>query len=118
MNSPASRGSNSILSSPDTMVDNLLHAAALPAEAWEGGHRALCLPGLAVSVREMIAALERVAGPEPLKHLNYRIDPVITRIVATWPGRFDDARARRLGFAADRDFDGIVRAYMAQEGLA
>ena len=44
-------------------------------------------------------------------------DPVIERIVAGWPTRFDAARARSLGFEAEEDFGQIIRAYLEDENV-
>ena len=36
------------------------------------------------------------------------------RIVKSWPGHFETARARALGLAADRSFDEVVREYVRE----
>ena len=50
------------LISPRLAVKCLLHAFELPSEKL-GAIRSLSLPGITASVREMVASLERVAGP-------------------------------------------------------
>ena len=60
----------------------------------------------------MLASLERAAGPAVRARVRCAIDPPVAQVVATWPGAFDDSRARRLGFIADRDIDGVIRQYM------
>lgn len=42
----------------------------------------------------------------------WRRDPAVEAVVSTWPGRFDSARARELGFYTDDSFEDIIRAYM------
>ena len=49
------------LMSPRLVISNLLHAFDLPADRL--GRRVINLPGLSIRVGEMIAALERIAGP-------------------------------------------------------
>ena len=97
--------------SPATVVRSLLLAHDLPADAL-GNNRAITLPGISVTVGDMVAALERVAGQEVAARIRWERDPTISRMVAGWPGAFEAARARALGFPEDRDFDAIVREYL------
>jgi len=60
-------------------------------------------------------SLRRVAGAAPVARISWQPDPLIQRIVAGWPGRFDAKRARRLGFEADTDIDEIIRAFIDEE---
>jgi len=103
------------LQSPAAVVDNLLvgheaQSADLPA------FRAINVPGISVAVGEMIDALRDVAGEAAAARVQWRYDPVIDRIVATWPSRFDARIGPALGMHADADFAGIVRTYMAELG--
>jgi hypothetical protein len=68
-----------------------------------------------VSVREMVDALRRVAGDAVADRVKWQPDPVIERIVATWPPRFAPVLGPALGMRADTDFDSIIRAYIADE---
>jgi hypothetical protein len=77
--------------------------------------RSVNLPGLSVTVGEMLSALARVAGPEVAARVRYQPDPVIERIVASWPGAWDDSRARSLGLSGDEDFDAVIRAYIEDD---
>jgi nucleoside-diphosphate-sugar epimerase len=100
------------LLSPATVIACFLHAHNLPGERI-AGDRSLILPGLAVSVAEMVQALGRVAGPDVAAHVTWNRDPHVERVANTWPGRLDDSRARGLGFPVDTDFDAIIRQYLA-----
>lgn len=102
------------LMSPGRVVDALIHAAALPGEAF-GPFRGLALPGLTVSVREMVDALGAVAGAETAGRIDWRADPAVAAIVGGWATRFDPARARALGFRADASMTDIIRAYIDEE---
>jgi len=102
------------LSSPRAAAANLLHAAWLPPEAL-GALRIINLPGITVSVAEMIATLERVAGREASARIVFREDPAVSRIVSTWPARFDVRRAISLGFVRDSGFESLVRDFIADE---
>ena len=61
----------------------------------------------------MLAALEKLAGPEARALVSQQPDAGITGIVGGWPARFDPARARALGLAPDPDFATILRQYIA-----
>jgi nucleoside-diphosphate-sugar epimerase len=102
------------LLSPRKAVEGLVVGHELPSPAL-GSVRSVNLPGLSVTVAEMIAALGRVAGPEVAARVRFERDPAIERIVASWPGAWDESRARRLGFAGDADFDAVVRAYVEDD---
>jgi nucleoside-diphosphate-sugar epimerase len=102
------------LSSPRAAIANLLHAHELPA-AQLGTNRAVNLPGVTVSVAEMVAALERVAGKTVAARVRWQHDASIARMVATWPGAVDSSRALTLGFQRDPDFDSIIRAHIEDE---
>ena len=102
--------------SPDKAVDYLLHAARLDSAAL-GERRALTMPGLSLTVAEMIEALERVAGPQVAALIAHRPDPGVAGIVDNWPRNFLPRRGLDLGFVPDADFDSIIRAFQRDEGL-
>jgi nucleoside-diphosphate-sugar epimerase len=102
------------LLSPRKAIEALIAGHELSGEAL-GNSRTINLPGISVSIADMVAALGRVAGPEPVKLIRWERDPAVERIVGSWPGAWDVARARSLGLAGDGDFDGIVRAYMEDD---
>jgi len=100
------------LISPGRAIESLLHGQALDAAAL-GSSRVINLPGLSVTVRDMVAALERCAGRSVSARIRWEPDPLVERIVNTWPGRFATPRAAALGFQGDAGFDDIVRAHLA-----
>ena len=100
--------------SPRQAVDAFLLAHDLPGVAW-GHTRSLNVPGLSVTVADMVAALRRVAGDGPLRHLHWEPDADIQRIIGSWPGAFTSVRAQRLGFRADASMDDIVRAFIEDD---
>ena len=61
------------LMSPRLVISNLLHAFDLPANRF--GRRVINLPGLSIRVGEMIAALERIAGPRATGLIRMQRDP-------------------------------------------
>lgn len=105
------------LMSPRQVIENLLHAHDLPAERFRA-RRVINLPGLSIPVADMIAALERVAGPRVTARIRMQRDPTVEQIVNSWPGDFSAEYAKSLGFVADKDFTDIIRAYVEDERIA
>jgi nucleoside-diphosphate-sugar epimerase len=100
--------------SPTQAVGNLIHAHETEADQW-GRQRALSLPGLTVSVSEMIEALRHVAGAAAAQRVRFERDEQIAKIVGGWAARFNAARALAMGFKRDRDIESIVRAYAEEQ---
>jgi len=99
------------LLSPKTAIDCLIAGHDVSSVAL-GSSRIVNLPGISVTVGEMIASLERVAGPEAVRRIRWERDPRVERIVASWPGAWDTRRARALGFPSDESFDAMIRQYI------
>ena len=104
------------LLSPRRVVEALIHAYDLPASEW-GWNRVVNLPGITVTVAEMIAAMGKIAGSEVAKRVSWKPDARIEAIVKTWPVRFATTRALELGFKADPDIETVIRDYIADEGI-
>lgn len=100
--------------SPRSAVGFLIHAAWIDTTPL-GIRRTLDMPGLAGSVSDAIAALRRVAGPQAVDLIRYRPDPVVSRIIETWPKAFDPQRALDLGFQAETSFDEIIQVHIEDE---
>ncbi len=99
--------------SPQRVVQAFMHAHDLPAEAWPSS-RVVNLPGITLTVREMLAAMARVAGPDTVGRVRFVPDARIQSIVKTWPVRFRTDRALEMGFRPDDDFDAAVRQHQAR----
>jgi nucleoside-diphosphate-sugar epimerase len=102
------------VASPRSAVASMLWAMQL-SDLTIGAERTIPLPGITVSVGEMVAALERAAGSEATGRIAWEPDAEIQRIVGSWPSRVLAARAAALGFESDTDFDSIVRAHIEDE---
>lgn len=103
--------------SPRTAVANLVHAAALPSSALDERRR-LMLPGLRVTVAEMLEALQRAGGDAALQRVQPQADAEITRIVGSWPADFALEWASSLGFERDMDIDSIVQVFQEDDLLS
>jgi nucleoside-diphosphate-sugar epimerase len=101
------------ITSPSVVTSNLVHAGRLATSLLEG-RRAINLPGLSVTPREMLDSLERLGGASARALVRCEPDERMMTIVCSWPGAFDISRPLRLGFRADADIDSIVREFIAQ----
>lgn len=100
--------------SPRAVVQAFLHAAELEEGAL-GKDRSLLLPGIAFTVAEEIAALEKIAGKGVTARISYEPDALIRRVVLSIPWHFAPARALKLGFPVDPDVESIIRQHIEDE---
>jgi D-erythronate 2-dehydrogenase len=110
---PVGAGTEAALISPARAVEGLLRAATASDGAW-GGRSAVNLPALTVTVADMVAALERIAGPGVSALIDWAPDPALAAIVTNWPARIRADRAAALGLTPDPDFASIVAAHLAE----
>jgi D-erythronate 2-dehydrogenase len=101
------------LMSPDRVIDNILIAHEAPASAFKF-NRTITLPGITVTVREMVESLRRVAGDAVASRITWQLDPVIDRLVTSWPKACAGELGKSLGMKADASFDDIVREYQSK----
>lgn len=113
---PVAPGTRMWLQSPHAVIDNLIAGHEAPAERL--GSRSVNVPGISVAVADMVQALRIVAGDAVADLVHWDCDPVIDRIVSTWPARFTAKAGRALGMRADENFESIVRAHAADTAPA
>jgi nucleoside-diphosphate-sugar epimerase len=111
---PVSKETRLWLLSPRQAIASLIVGHELEAKVLETG-RTINLPGISVTVAEMVAALEKLSSRETVQLIRWQPDPVVERIVGSWPGRWDITRATAMGFSCDKDFEAIVRAYIEDD---
>jgi nucleoside-diphosphate-sugar epimerase len=97
--------------SPGRVVDGLIAVYEASRQAF-GGRTALNLPALNITVREMLDALEEVAGAAVRQRVRFERDERIAGIVASWPAAASAARAVRLGLRPDENFAAVIRQYI------
>ncbi len=100
--------------SPRRTVEALVHAADLPVAEW-GTNRSVCLPGITVTVSELVDALREIAGEAITDRIRFQPDRFIEQIVHGWPARFDPERALNMGFQADNSIHEIIHAFIEDE---
>lgn len=99
------------LSSPNTIVENFIHALTLPSLPPRSWH-VINLPGFMVSVKQMLADLAHIKGEEILEKITFEFDENINNIVASWPVEINCAQAQALGFKADADFASVIKQFI------
>lgn len=108
---PASPDAKMWCLSPPRVVENIIIGHEAPASALPYT-RSVSVPGITVSVREMVESLRRVAGDAVAARVSWQLDPVVDRLVSSWPQAFTADRGKSLGMAIDAGFDDIVRAHI------
>jgi D-erythronate 2-dehydrogenase len=115
---PVGRDLRLHLASPEKALDYTLRACAL-AQDELGGITTLTLPGISVTVGDMIDTLAQVAGPHIAARITPEFDPAVQAIVASWPGEISCPRTRALGFVPNTGIAELIaehRRRMGQEG--
>lgn len=99
--------------SPRRAVDWLLHAAVMDTRPL-GVDRGINPPGMSVTVRAMLAALDRVR-PGASARVRRVPNPAIEAIVGGWPSGFTAERAVALGFSRHEPLDEVVQAFIEDD---
>lgn len=100
--------------SPRRAIDALCLALSIESERL-GSNRILNLPGLTVTVNEMLNALARQIGEDATELITWRHNPAVERIVASWPSRFVTPRAASLGFQGDSSIEEIIENFLEDD---
>jgi nucleoside-diphosphate-sugar epimerase len=101
------------IASPNTAVEAFVHAAGL-SRTDLGDAAVINLPGLSISIDEMLEALQSEAGTDVVARVIPESDPVAASIVKSWPSNLETETADSLGFPRDVDFHQIIRQFMAE----
>lgn len=113
---PVGRDAKIWLLSPGKVIESLIHAYELPSSAW-GVNRVVNLPGNTAVVGDMIDTLRRIAGDKVADLIEIKPEPCIEALVNSWPARFKNDRALKMGFSADKDVESIIRGYIDDQGI-
>ena len=104
------------LSSPSRTINGLLRAAEASDVEW-GARTAINLPALKTTPAQMAEALKKLAGRDVADLIDWSPNPVISKIVTSWPAVIDAGRARELGLLPDDDYESIIAEYLAENSL-
>ena len=99
------------ITSPRRCVESMIQAATLSPNQL-ADNRIIPLPGLTVTVQQMLDALEKVAGKSAVDLVQWQEDKTIQRIVQSWPVQVKAEYAESLGFKADENFESIIQAHI------
>ncbi len=110
---PVGRDLRLHLASPDRVLAHTLQGCALEQAAL-GADTTLTLPGITVTVGEVIDTLARIAGSEVAARIRPAPDPAVEAIVASWPGEIACPRARALGFAPNTGIAELIEEHQAR----
>ncbi|KAH7133724.1 NAD-dependent epimerase/dehydratase [Dactylonectria macrodidyma] len=99
---PVARDLKMWICSPETVVKNLILIKDVPASKFELT-RVVNLPGISVTVHEILDALETVGGKKAIGLVKEERDAKVEAIVGSWPYRFDTRVAETMGMVPDVD---------------
>jgi nucleoside-diphosphate-sugar epimerase len=90
--------------SPKTLVYNIVVALKLPPDALPPHRRAVNAPGFAVTIQEMMDALEKVGGKDKLAFIREEEVPSLKSTLYSWADDFDNSLGLSLGMKQDNSF--------------
>ncbi len=99
------------LASPRNTIAGILRVAEAARDEL-AGRTAINLPPLSLTVADMLAALEDIAGPDTRALVSLELDATIAKVVGSWPGAFESSRAQALGLTPDQSFHDIIHQYI------
>ncbi|WP_406812245.1 D-erythronate dehydrogenase [Histophilus somni] len=102
------------LSSPNTVINNFIHALTLPSLPQRSWH-IINLPGFTVSVKQMLSDLASIKGENILEKVRFEFDENINNIVASWPAEIDNKTALKHGFNVDVDFKEVIQQFIKND---
>ncbi len=100
--------------SPRILAENLKIALKLPKDCMPPHIRQLNVPGITITVGEMLQALKQVGGDEALKLVKRKeMTPEVKAVLDSWSVRFDVSKAIKIGMMPDQPFVGAVEDFAA-----
>lgn len=100
------------MSSPRTLVHNILIAMRLPRDALPPHRRSINLPGFAVTVQDMLDALAEVGGKDKLSFVKEEENLSMKSTLYSWADDFDNTLALSIGMKQDSSFVQSVQDYV------
>lgn len=97
--------------SPTKVVHFLLHSISLATSEFTYT-RVLNMPGISVSIDEMIRSLVTNSNNNIETLIKFVENKSIYDIVASWPINIETTKANQLGFVANKNIDEIVKEYI------
>ena len=111
---PASPDLRIWLLSPRYAIESLIAGHDLHSSVL-GLNKSINLPGISVTVGQMIESLRKISGDQVAARISVEPDSKVEAIVRSWPGAWDPSRAKSLGLKADPNFESIIKAYIEDD---
>ena len=111
---PASPDLRIWLLSPRYAIESLIAGHDLHSSVL-GLNKSINLPGISVTVGQMIESLRKISGDQVAARISVEPDSKVEAIVRSWPGAWDASRAKSLGLKADPNFESIIKAYIEDD---
>ncbi|KAI0506467.1 hypothetical protein F5B22DRAFT_449484 [Xylaria bambusicola] len=106
------RSFRSFVCSPSSLQENLYRVLHMDSEKLPKHIRHINIPGISVSIQELMDALAKYGGEDKLKFLKEETKPELERILRSWASDFDTSTPIRLGLTKDERADDIVKEYI------
>ncbi|KAI0202355.1 hypothetical protein F4808DRAFT_72799 [Astrocystis sublimbata] len=106
------RGFRSFLCSPSKLQENLFRVLHMDSGKMPPHIRHINVPGVSVSIQELMDALAKHGGEDKLKLLREETIPDLERILRSWSPDFDVSTPMRLGLTKDESGEDIVKEYI------
>jgi nucleoside-diphosphate-sugar epimerase len=103
-----------VVASVDQVIAGLVRLAGVPAAALPPS-RAMNLPGLTVTPRALLQAVQDRLPPGRTPQVDWQPDAGLQQIIDGWPQALVSARAAALGFVPDASADALVQSFLAHE---
>jgi nucleoside-diphosphate-sugar epimerase len=103
--------------SPKTLVYNIIVALSVPKDVLPSHRRSVNVPGFAVTIQNMLDALEEVGGKDKLKFVQEEHIEDLQPLLHSWADDFDNSLGLSLGMKQDHSFVQSVRDYVETTGM-
>jgi nucleoside-diphosphate-sugar epimerase len=111
---PVGKEARMFIASPRRIIASFIHGFEIPP-AEVGPVTSVMLPGISVTVGDMVDSLKKFGGQEAVDRIEWKPNERIKTLVQGWPGNFNTLRAQTLGFTGDTGMDAIVKAFLEDD---
>ncbi|RWA03046.1 hypothetical protein EKO27_g12059, partial [Xylaria grammica] len=106
------RAFRSFLCSPSSLQENLFRVLHMDTHKLPRHIRHINVPGVSVSIQELMDALAKHGGEDKLALLSEETNPELERILRSWAPDMDTTTPLRLGLTKDESGEDIVKEYI------
>ncbi|KAI0161174.1 NAD(P)-binding protein [Hypoxylon sp. FL1284] len=106
------RDFRSFLCSPDCLQENLVRVLNMDGAKLPSHIRHINVPGVSVSIQQLMDALAKYGGEDKLKYLKEETNPDLERILRSWAPEIDTTTPLKLGLVKDESADALVKQYI------